>query len=133
MLLIVCAMFAIYPARRRGNAVSPERSGYDRAAMVTAPPAADLSRIHPVGTVRSSDDGWFEHALDAGIAGGAPNLEIDLRDVEFMDGSGVRALAATAERLRARGRRLILRAPAYVVEVALAELVPPGSVTIYRV
>jgi anti-anti-sigma factor len=100
--------------------------------MVTAPPAANPSPIHPVGTVRSSDDGWFERALDAGIAGGAPNLEIDLRDVEFMDGSGVRALAATAERLRARGRRLILRAPAYVVEVALAELVPPGSVTIYR-
>jgi anti-anti-sigma factor len=101
--------------------------------MVTAPPSADPLGLHPVGTVRASDDGWFERTLDDGIARGAPNLEIDLRDVEFMDGSGVRALAAAAERLRARGRRLVLRAPAYVVEVALAELVPPGSVTIYRV
>jgi anti-anti-sigma factor len=101
--------------------------------MVTAPLASDPLGLHPVGTVRASDDGWFERTLDNGIASGAPNLEIDLRDVEFMDGSGVRALAAAAERLRARGRRLVLRAPAYVVEVALAELVPPGSVTIYRV
>jgi anti-anti-sigma regulatory factor len=49
-----------------------------------------------------------------------------------MDGSGVRALAAAAARLRERGRRLVVRAPAYVVEVALAELAPPGSVKIYR-
>ena len=100
--------------------------------MVTAPPATGFTGLHPVGTVRASDGGWFERTLAAGIAGGASNLEIDLRDVEFMDGSGVRALAATAERLRASGRRLIVRAPAYVVEVALAELAPPGSVTIYR-
>lgn len=100
--------------------------------MVTAPAAAGLSGLHPVGTVRASDDGWFERALATGIASEAPNLEIDLRDVEFMDGSGVRTLAATAERLRASGRRLIVRAPAYVVEVALAELAPPESVTIYR-
>jgi anti-anti-sigma factor len=100
--------------------------------MVTAPPAADPQGLHPVGTVRASDNGWFERALANAIASGAANLEIDLRDVEFMDGSGVRAIAKAAERLRDAGRRLILRAPAYVVEVALAELAPPGSVTIYR-
>jgi anti-anti-sigma regulatory factor len=49
-----------------------------------------------------------------------------------MDGSGVRALAAAAERLAASGRQLIVRAPAYVIEVALTQLAPPGSVTIYR-
>jgi len=100
--------------------------------MVTAPPAADPVGLHPVGTVRATDDGWFQRTLDDAIARAATTLEIDLRDVEFMDGSGVRVLAAAAERLRGRGRRLILRAPAYVVEVALAELAPPGSVTIYR-
>ena len=129
LLLLTCS---VYPGRRTGNAVRPEPSGYHRAAMVTAPLAADPSGLHPVGTVRASDDGWFEQALADGVARGASNLEIDLRDVEFMDGSGVRALAATAERLRASGHRLILRGPAYVVEVALAELAPPGSVTIYR-
>ena len=108
------------------------RSGYDRAAMVTAPSSADPHEIHPAGTVRSSDNGWFERALAEEIVGGAGDIEVDLRDVEFMDGSGVRALAAAAERLRTSGRRLILRAPAYVVELALAELAPPGSVTIYR-
>lgn len=127
------AMSAVYPARRGGNAVSRCRAGYHRAAMVTAPPAADPLGLHPVGTVRASDDGWFERTLADAIASGTANLEIDLRDVEFMDGSGVRAIAAAAERLREAGRRLILRAPAYVVEVALAELAPPGSVTIYRV
>jgi len=126
-------MLAVYPAPRTGNAVSGRAAGYHRAAMVTAPPAADPRGLHPVGTVRASDDGWFERALAAAIAGGASTLEIDLRDVEFMDGSGVRAIAAAAERLRDSGRRLILRAPAYVIEVALAELAPPGSVTIYRV
>jgi anti-anti-sigma regulatory factor len=105
--------------------------------MVTAPPSAtqpvgDLLGFHPVGTVRATDGGWFERALADAVAGGTPDLEVDLRDVEFMDGSGVRALAAAAARLRDGGRRLILRGPAYVVEVALAELAPPGSVTIYR-
>jgi len=88
--------------------------------------------FHPVGTVRAADSGWFERALADAVDRGAPNLEIDLRDVEFMDGSGVRALAAAAERLHTAGRRLILRAPAYVVGVALAELAPPGAVTVYR-
>jgi len=123
---------AVYPTGRGGNAVSASRAGYHGAAMVTAPPAADPLGLHPVGTVRASDDGWFERALADAIASGAPNLELDLRDVEFMDGSGVRAIAAAAVRLRDSGGRLILRAPAYVVEVALAELAPPGSVTIYR-
>lgn len=100
--------------------------------MVAAPPTANPLGLHPVGTVRATDDGWFERTLADGIASGAPNVEIDLQDVEFMDGSGVRALAATAERLRTTGRRLVLHAPAYVVEVALAELAPPGSVKIYR-
>jgi len=124
-------MSAVYPAPKRGNAISAFGSGYHRAAMVTAPPAAGPSGLHPVGTVRASDD-WFPRTLAAGIASGAPDVVVDLRDVEFMDGSGVRALAAAAERLRAGGRRLILRCPAYVVEVALAELAPPGSVKIYR-
>lgn len=100
--------------------------------MVTAPPAADPAGLHPVGTVRASDNDWFERALADAIASGAPNIEIDLRDVEFMDGSGVRALATAAERLGACGRRLTVRAPAYVVEVALAQLAPAGSVKIYR-
>jgi anti-anti-sigma regulatory factor len=100
--------------------------------MVTAPPAADPLGVHPVGTVRASDNDWFERALAEGIASGAPDVEVDLRDVEFMDGSGVRALAAVAAGLREHGRRLVVRAPAYVVEVALAELAPPGSVKIYR-
>ena len=108
------------------------RSGYHRAAMVTAPPSADPLGLHPFGVVRASDGDRFAHALADAIARGVSNLEVDLRDVEFMDGSGVRALAATAERLCASGGRLILRGPAYVVEVALAELAPPGSVTIYR-
>ena len=48
--------------------------------MVTAPPATGFTGLHPVGTVRASDGGWFERTLAAGIAGGASNLEIDLRD-----------------------------------------------------
>jgi len=100
--------------------------------MVTAPSSADLLELHPVGVVRASDGDWFAHALAGAITSGASNLEVDLRDVEFMDGSGVRALAAAAEQLSASGRGLILRGPAYVVEVALAELAPPGSVRIYR-
>ena len=132
LLLIVCDMFAVYPRPQSGNAVRPLPGGYHRRAMVTAPPFAEPLGLHPVGTVRASDCGWFERTLADGIASAAPSVEIDLQDVEFMDGSGVRALAAAAERLRAAGRRLVVRAPAYVVEVALAELATPGSVTIYR-
>jgi anti-anti-sigma factor len=102
--------------------------------MATAAPAADPLGLHPVGTVRASDIDWFEQAITDRIGGTATatDLEVDLRDVEFMDGSGVRALVAVAERLATSGRRLIVQAPAYVVEVALTELAPPGSVTIYR-
>ena len=136
LLLMRFGMSGVYPARRRRNAVRASRVGYHRGAMVTAPPSLDTRDplgLHPVGTVRSSDNGWFERALADAIVSDARNLELDLRDVEFMDGSGVRAIAAAAVRLRDAGRRLILRAPAYVVEVALAELAPSGSVTIYRV
>jgi anti-anti-sigma regulatory factor len=100
--------------------------------MPSAPPAADPLGVHPVGTVRASDGDWFAQAITDGISSTATDLEVDLRDVGFMDGSGVRALAAAAERLAASGRQLIVRAPAYVIEVALTQLAPPGSVTIYR-
>src|SRR5262245_66467159 len=83
VILILSAMFAIYPTRRRGNAVTAVRSGYHRAAMVTAPLASDPLGLHPVGTVRASDDGWFERTLDDGNPRGAPNLRMDLRGGEF--------------------------------------------------
>ena len=47
-------------------------------------PTADPLGLHPIGVVRAADGGWFERALADAIAGGAPTLEVDLRDVEFI-------------------------------------------------
>jgi len=47
----------------------------------------------------------LEHALDE-LDGGA--VVVDLRGLEFMDSSGLRAIALAAQRLRAAGRRFAL-------------------------
>ena len=102
--------------------------------MQTLPPpnAPNALATHPVGMVRAEDAAWFEDLLLEALARTTADLHIDLRDVEFMDGAGVRVLAEIAARLSVDGHLLILHAPAYVVERALAELLPDGPVRIYR-
>jgi anti-anti-sigma factor len=96
------------------------------------PNVPNASATHLVGTVRAGDVAWFEDLLLEALARTTTDLQIDLRDVQFMDGAGVRVLAAIAARLAVDGHLLILHAPAFVVERALAERLPDGPVRIYR-
>jgi anti-anti-sigma factor len=97
---------------------------------IAAPPA--LADASPAGIVRRDDSAWFATMLDDAIHSTTGDLTLDLHDVEFMDASGIRILCDCAERLRAAGRRLVLAAPAYIVERALEARLPDGHVKIYR-
>lgn len=48
----------------------------------------------------------LESALDAPDAESAPMLVLDLRDVQFIDSTGLRAILTTHERLHEQGREL---------------------------
>jgi anti-anti-sigma factor len=82
--------------------------------------------------VRREDSGWFAATLDDAMRSTTGDLTLDLHEVEFMDASGIRILCECAERLRSVGRRLVLAAPAYIVERALDARLPAGLVKIYR-
>jgi anti-anti-sigma factor len=88
--------------------------------------------VHPAGIVRRDDSGWFAAALDDAVVCTTGDLTLDLHQVEFMDASGIRILCECAERLRATGRRLVLAAPAYIVERAVDARLPAGHIKIYR-
>ena len=103
--------------------------------MLTDPlpaPPRGAADAHPAGAVRRDDSRWFAAALEEAIRCTTGDLTLDLDEVEFMDASGIRILCDCAERLRATGRRLVLAAPAYIVERALEARLPAGEITIYR-
>jgi anti-anti-sigma factor len=98
---------------------------------IAAPPPA-VADAAPAGVVRRADSGWFATVLDDAVRCTTGDLTLDLHQVEFMDASGIRILCECAERLRAAGRRLVLAAPAYIVERALEARLPAGHIKIYR-
>jgi len=61
-------------------------------------------------------------ALEGRRLGGRVRLEMD--DLSFMDGAGVRALLAIARDLREEGGMLVLVSPGYIVRKALSVLTP---------
>jgi anti-anti-sigma factor len=52
-----------------------------------------------------------EHALETAIANGTPQLVVDLRELTFIDSSGLRLFILLADRARDEGWELRLLAP----------------------
>jgi anti-anti-sigma factor len=69
-------------------------------------------------------------ALDATIDAGHNEIVLDLSELDFIDASGLRVIAAAANRLGDMGRELALRSPSTVVQrmlnlTGLADLMSP--------
>ena len=78
----------------------------------------DQTRLALVGELDIASTPQFEEGL-AEVEGDTPGtLVVDLRRVEFIDSTGLRAVIAADERARAAGRRfVVVRGPAAVERV----------------
>lgn len=76
------------------------------------------------GSVRAENALDFRRELVDAAAAMAGDVAINLGGVEFMDGSGIRAIVDLADALANDGRRLVVLSPAHIVERALAERAP---------
>jgi anti-anti-sigma factor len=75
---------------------------------VTAEEHPGQTRIVLAGELDIASAQQFERQLEAAEAQGEDALVVDLRDVEFVDSTGLRALISADERVRSRGRRMIV-------------------------
>ncbi|MHC5908182.1 STAS domain-containing protein [Streptomyces sp. S6] len=64
--------------------------------------------VEVTGEIDMATEGLLTEHLDAATTGEAPDVLVDLRRVEFIDCSGLRALCRAEERARRRGGRLRL-------------------------
>jgi anti-sigma B factor antagonist len=91
---------------------------------ISTPPL--LVALRCTGEIDIASVDALERALRATVETGATVLEVDLRKVEFLDSSALKALMAAQERLRHKGRRLRVRVrPSAAIlfrAVGLAEL-----------
>jgi anti-anti-sigma factor len=93
----------------------------------------DAQRVALQGDVRAANSYNFQRELVDAAAATNGDVIIDLAHVEFMDGSGVRAILALADALAVDGRHLMVLSPAHIVERALAELAPDhAAITVHR-
>jgi anti-anti-sigma factor len=76
---------------------------------VTAEEHPGQTRIVLTGELDIASTQQFERQLEAAEAQDADDaLVVDLRGVEFVDSTGLRALISADERVRSRGRRMIV-------------------------
>jgi len=93
----------------------------------------DAQRVALQGDVRAANSVDFQRELVDAAAATNGDVIIDLAHVEFMDGSGIRAILALGDALAVDGRRLVVLSPAHIVERALAELAPGhAAITVHR-
>jgi anti-anti-sigma factor len=75
---------------------------------VTTEQREDQLRVALAGELDIVNAPQLEGQLAAIEAGGVETLVLDLREVEFIDSTGLRALIAANERARSAGRRLVI-------------------------
>jgi anti-anti-sigma factor len=87
---------------------------------VTTEQRGDQLRVALAGELDIVNAPGLEERLAAIEADGADTLILDLRDVEFIDSTGLRALIAANERARSAGRRLVVVSGAKAVDRLLS-------------
>jgi anti-sigma B factor antagonist len=75
---------------------------------ISTPPL--LVALRCAGDIDIASVDVLERALKASAETGAASLEVDLRAVEFLDSSALKALLAAQDALTRQGRRLRVRA-----------------------
>jgi anti-anti-sigma factor len=68
----------------------------------------DVAVVVPTGELDLATAPALEEALGLAFDGGSERVVLDLRELEFMDSSGLRTVALAERGLSAAGRRLVL-------------------------
>jgi anti-anti-sigma factor len=90
---------------------------------ITVEDRDDVCVVHADGEVDIATTHLLSRALEAGLAGGRPTVVVDLRQVSFVDCTGIGLLTAARCRARDQGTRLrILAGRAVARTAALLEL-----------
>ncbi|MEA2352208.1 MAG: anti-sigma factor antagonist [Thermoleophilaceae bacterium] len=104
------------PRRRRREQAPAEAPAASSPAPKAGPGVLRVEVIEEDGRLRLRLDGeldlvtapWLRRRLDKVEAEHPPILVLDLRDLTFMDSSGLRELFSAQRRARAESRRLVL-------------------------
>jgi anti-anti-sigma factor len=75
---------------------------------ITTEEGEGQTRVALAGELDIASAPRFEEALEQAEANAPAVLLLDLRKVEFMDSTGLRAVIAADERARSAGRRLVI-------------------------
>jgi anti-sigma B factor antagonist len=102
------------------------RGEYDDAETplaVTVENRGEVCVVHADGEVDIATAPLLGRALEAGLAGGRPTVVVDLRQISFVDCTGIGMLTEARCRARGQGTRLrILAGRAVARTAALLEL-----------
>jgi anti-anti-sigma factor len=100
-----------------------ELDAADTPLSVTVEDRGEVCVVHADGEVDIATAPLLGRALEAGLAGGRPTVVVDLRQISFVDCTGIGLLTAARCRARDQGTRLrILAGRAVARTAALLEL-----------
>ena len=112
--------------RARGAAAARLPGDYDDAGTplaVTVEDRGEVCVVHADGEVDIATAPLLGRALEAGLASGRPTVVVDLRQISFVDCTGIGLLTAARSRAHGQGTRLrILAGRAVARTAALLEL-----------
>ena len=95
----------------------------DTPLSVTVEDRDEVCVVHADGEVDIATAPLLGRALEAGLAGGRPTVVVDMRQISFVDCTGIGLLTAARCRAREQGTRLrILAGRALARTAALLEL-----------
>jgi anti-anti-sigma factor len=96
---------------------------FDTPLAVTVEDRGEVCVVHADGEVDIATAPLLGRALEAGLAGGRPTMVVDLRQISFVDCTGIGLLTAARSRAGDQGTRLrILAGRAVARTAALLEL-----------
>lgn len=71
----------------------------------------DAAKVLVEGEVDVSNAGQLRSAVDAALAGSAPEVTIDLAQVPYIDSTGIGVLVGAAHRAQEAGKQLVVSSP----------------------
>jgi anti-anti-sigma factor len=88
-------------------------------------------RVTMAGELDLATVGQLDEVVDAALRDGAHTVVVDLRDLDFMDSTGIGALLRAQKRLRAEGRHLVLvKSPNTPIAQVLSVIGTDGEVEV---
>ena len=116
---VVCGLAVPLP---RGH-LAGEHDDAGTPLIVTVEDRGEVCVVHAVGEVDIATAPLLGRALKAGLASGRPTVVVDLRQISFVDCTGIGLLTAARSRAHGQGTRLrILAGRAVARTAALLEL-----------